>query len=142
MTLPLLGHQALPERALDVRHRHGAAIEAHVQALVLLALEAILAAIAGPARRDRYPVSDGETGDALAQRTDGARHLVPEDHRLAHADRPEAAVVVVVQIGATDAASLDGDLDLSGPRSLRLALLDAQVLGGMNDNSFHGAILR
>ena len=72
----------------------------------------------------------------------GAGHLVAEDHRLAHADRAEAAVVVVVQIGAADAAGLDGDLDLSGPGSLRLALLDAQVLGGMNDNGFHGAILR
>ena len=76
------------------------------------------------------------------ERADGARHLMAEDHRLAHADRAEAAVVVVVQIGAADAAGLDGDLDLSRPGSLRLALLDAQVLGGMNDNGFHGAILR
>jgi hypothetical protein len=50
VTLPFLGHQALPERALDVRHRHGAAVKAHVQALVLLPLEAVLAALAGSAR--------------------------------------------------------------------------------------------
>ena len=65
-----------------------------------------------------------------------------EDHRLADPDCPEAAVMVVVQIGAADAPRLDGHLDLSRPRRFRLAFLDAQVFGGMNDNGFHGAILR
>lgn len=50
VALPVLGDQALAERALNMRHHHGAAIEAHVQALVLLPDEAIGAGIARAAR--------------------------------------------------------------------------------------------
>ena len=36
----------------------------------------------------------------------------------------------------------DGNLDLPRPWSLRLTLLDAQILRGMNDDGFHGALLK
>jgi hypothetical protein len=42
-----------------------------------------------------------------------------------------------LKIGPADAPRLNGHLDLPRPRSLRLTLLDAQVLRGVNHNGFH-----
>ena len=65
-----------------------------------------------------------------------------EDHRLAQPHGAEAAVVEVVQVGAADAAGLDRDLDLAGAGGLGRALLDAQILRGMDDDGAHGPLLR
>ena len=134
--------EPLAEGALDVRERHGAAVEAHVQALVRQALEAVRAGAAGPARRDRDPVADREALDAFPECDDPPGDLVAEDHRLAQPHGAEAAVVEVVQVGAADAAGLDRDLDLAGAGGLGLALLDAEILRGMDDDGAHGPLLR
>ena len=60
VALPFLGDKALAKCALNMRHRHRAAVEAHVQAVVLLAAQAVLADVAGPARRNRHAVTDGK----------------------------------------------------------------------------------
>ena len=136
------GDEALAEGALDVRERHGAAVEAHVQALVRQALEAVGAGAAGTARRDGDAVADREALDAFPECDDPAGDLVAEDHRLAQPHGAEAAVVEVVQVGAADAAGLDRDLDLAGAGGLGRALLDAEILGGMDDDGAHGPLLR
>ena len=132
-----LGDETLTKRALNMRHGHGGAIKAHVQALVLLALQAKFAMVAGPARRYGNPVANGETGDTLSQSLDGTGHLMAEDHRLPHAHRAEAAVIVIMQVGAADATRFDSNLDLPRAGLLGLPFLDPQILGRVDDNRFH-----
>jgi len=62
---------------------------------------------------------------------------VPEDHRLAQPHRAKAAVVVVVQIGAADPAALDAQPDLASRHLAIRQFVNAKVLCGMNNNSFH-----
>ena len=69
---------------------------------------------------------------------DMAGDLVAEDHRLPQPHRAEAAVAVVVQVRTADAAGREPDADLAGTGRRDLAGLDAQVLGGMNDDRAHG----
>src|SRR5262245_61032516 len=138
VALPFLGHETLAECPLNMRHRHGAAVEAHVQALILQALQTVLAGIARPARGNGHPVADRKWGNADAGSLDRAGDLVAQNHRLANPHRTEAAVVEIVEIGAANAARLDSDLDLARPHFLRLAILDPQVARGVNDDGFHG----
>ena len=138
VALPGFGDEMLAKRTLNVRHRHRAAIEAHVEAVVLLALQAIVTGIAGPARRDGDAVTDREPGHRRSQRLDGPGDFVTEDHGLAHPHGAEAAMVEIMQIRSADAAGLDGDLDLSFTCGLRFAFLDPKVAGGVNDDGFHG----
>ena len=88
--------EPLAEGALDVREGHGAAVEAHVEALVRKALQAVFAGAAGAARRDGDAVADGEAFGPGADSDDAPGDLVAEDHRLAQSDGAEAAVVVIV----------------------------------------------
>ena len=89
----------LAEGAPPVRVAHGAAVVAHVQAMVLQALLAVPAQTAGPARAD---------GDALGGREwrvgpglgDDAGDLVAQHHRLLDVHGAEAAGLVAVQVGA------------------------------------------
>src|SRR6266481_4790686 len=120
-----------------MQHWHRAAVKAHVQALVLLALQAIDASVAGPARRNGDAVADREPGYGGTQRLDGPGNLVTEDHRLAHSHRAETAMVEIMQIRSADTAGLDGDLDLSRTGCLGLAFLDPKIAGSMNDDGFH-----
>jgi hypothetical protein len=48
----------------------------------------------------------------------------------------------VMQVGAADAAGFDRNFDLAGPRRIHFALLDAQIPGGVNDDGFHGFLLK
>src|SRR5712691_4834906 len=96
-----------------MRHRHRAAVKAHVKAMVLLTLQAILASVARPARRNRDAVADREPRYRRTQRFDGPGNFVTEDHWLAHPYRAEAAMVEIMQIRSADTAGLDGDLGLS-----------------------------
>ena len=83
----------------------------------------------------RSPTASPST--PVAERHDPARHLVAEDHRLAQPHGAEAAMVEVVQVGAADAPGLDRYLDFAGARCLGVALLDAQVLRGVDDDGAH-----
>ena len=58
-----------------------------------------------------------------------------EHHRLPHAHRAEAAMQVVVQVRAADAAGADAHARRRvGPSSGAVDLLDAQILFGMDDD--------
>src|SRR5262249_18264607 len=50
-----------------------------------------------------------------------------------------AAVIIVVQVGAADAAGLDAHLDLVRPERRDRDRLDAQVLGGIQHGGAHGS---
>jgi hypothetical protein len=58
---------------------------------------------------------------------------VPEHHRLHHAEVPDPAVVVVVQVRAADPAVRDVHRHLPWPREDRPDLLDPQVTGPVDD---------
>ena len=62
---------------------------------------------AGAAGVDGHALPDADGGDAGAGFDDFAGDFVAEDHRLLDADGAEAAVLVVVQVRAADAAALD-----------------------------------
>ncbi len=102
-------------------------IEAHVEALVAQALGAEAAAPAGPRGRDRDEVAGGEGLDAGAEGGDVAGDLVAEDHRLAQPHRAEAAVQVVVEIRAADAAAGEPHAQLAGTGIAGVALFEAQI---------------
>src|SRR5690606_15661883 len=53
----------------------------------------------------------------------------------------EAAVVVIMQVRAADAAARKADLHLAGAGRGKGAFLDPQVLRGMDDDGFHGITL-
>ena len=76
----------------------------------------------------------------VADRRDDARDLMPQRHRLLDANDAEAAVMVIVQVGAADAAigDLDADLARAG-RRIRVAV-DPQILRGVNDDGAHGFV--
>ncbi len=61
-----------------------------------------------------------------------------KDQRLAHADRAEAAMQIVMQVRAADAAGLDLDADLPRTGFADRDLVDAEVLFGMDDDGAHG----
>ena len=67
MALRDFSNEVLAKRAVDMRHPHRAAVESHIEALVLLALEAIFAPVAGKRRRHGHPVADGQSLDARAE---------------------------------------------------------------------------
>jgi len=67
-------------------------------------------------------------------------HLVTQDHGLAQPDVPEAAAVEIVKIGPADPTNLDGNLDLAADRLLFFALLDPEILRGMDDDGSHGRL--
>ena len=73
-----------------------------------------------------------------ADRLDDARDLVAEDHRLAQPHGAEAAVVVIVQVGAADAAEGDPHANLARAERRNGASLDPEVLGGVGDDGAHG----
>ena len=98
MGLPGLDHHLLPKRALDVRPRHGTAVEPHVQAMAVLTLLAKHAVATRPAGADGHPCADA---DALHLRTHGhhlARHLVAQHHGLLDPHRAKATMLVVMQV--------------------------------------------
>ena len=116
------------EEAVLVRHPQGGAVEAHVETVSLEARAAEFAGAAGPGGAERDELARVQAG-AVRRGLDHAGSLVAEDDRLADPDRAEAAVVVVVQVRAADAAA--GDADDGGVGGcLRIGqILDPQVMG-------------
>ncbi len=94
--------------------------------LAIVAIIARLAWIDGNAhaRRDR--------ADGAADLHDFSCDLVSEHHRFLDANGAEAAVIEIMQIGAADAAGLDGDADVAragGNRRDRSRSADPSVRG-------------
>src|ERR1700733_5844490 len=96
--------ESLSEGAVNMRHAHGAPIEAHVQALVLAPHEAIFAGVAGQARADRDPVARLHSRHGSANLLDGGGHLMAKDHRFTQAHGAKTTVAEVMEIGAADAS--------------------------------------
>jgi len=113
-----IGDKHLAEGALDMRKGHGAAVEAHVEALVVQPFLAIAAGPAWPRRRHGDELADVQPLDAGSERLHIGRDLVAEDHRLAQPHRAEAAVIVIVQVAAADAANGEAKPDFAGARCL------------------------
>jgi hypothetical protein len=86
--------------------------ELHGAADVVAAGGAVLAALARKADLEGDAVTGGEVGHGRADSDDGAGGLVAEGQGLADDDVAVAEVVEVVKVGAAEAGSLDGDLDL------------------------------
>jgi hypothetical protein len=61
-----------------------------------------------------------------------------QHHRLLDADGAEAAMLVVVQVRAADAAAAHAHAQLAGAELGGGNFFDAQVAGGVNDECFHG----
>ena len=140
--LALVDRDALPEAALDMGKAHGAAHESHVEAVVALSCSTVAARVAWLARVDGDPHAGLHPGHLAADLVDRAGDLVPKRHRLPQADGPEAAVVVIVQVGAANPSGLDPDTDITRPERRRLDLLDPKILRSMDDDAAHGLSFR
>jgi len=129
--------QGLDEAALHVRALAGAAHEEDVAAQVEPRLVAARADAAGPRRVDRDPLAEPQVaprgGPGAAQVDDLAGDLVAEDQRLDHLEAAGPAVQEVVQVGAADAAAAEAHPDLARGQRLLLDLLEAQVVGSVQD---------
>lgn len=130
----------LAKAALHMRKAHRAAEEAHVEALVAEAFLAMQALAARLARIDRNAGAGLYRSDTVTDGRDHAGDLVPQRHRLLDADDAEAAVMVVVQVGAANTAISDLDADLArGGRGIGIRI-DPQILGGVDDDGAHGLV--
>jgi hypothetical protein len=130
----------LAERTLHVRGAHGTAVEAHVQAMILLAFLAVLADAAGAAGRDGDARAGCDVGDGRTDFGDLARDFMAQHHRFLDAHHAETAVMIVVQVRAADTAGLDLDLQLLRLQG-GLQRLDAQVVRCMDDEALLHVLL-
>ena len=106
--------------------------------MVLPALQAVDAGVAGAAGIDRDALANREAGDARAERMQRARHLMAKHHRLLQADDAKAAMVVIMQVRAANAADADADENLARAGHGHRHGVNAQVLGGVNDGGAGG----
>src|SRR5580704_11713610 len=116
--------EGLSEGAVNMRHAHGTPIEAHLEALVLTAREAISARVARQARADRDAVTRLHPPHRRADLLDGCGHLMAKDHRLAQAHGAKTAMVEIMEIGAADAAEANPHPNLVGADVWRGDLFD------------------
>jgi hypothetical protein len=141
MRLAHVDHDLLPECTLYVGHAHGAAVVAHVEAVVLQSHLAEAADTARAAGADGKVIADGEAGDVGRNFFDDTCHLVAQHHGLLETDGAESAVLVVVQVRAADAAGAHAHADLSRPDRRRRNVFNAKVTGTMDDECVHSACL-
>ena len=127
-------HKLLLERALNMRERHRAAVEPHVKAMVLLTAQTIVAGMARPRGRNGNKLADLQSLHICGQTGNLPRNLMAQHHRLTQLDRTKAAVVIVVQIRAANAARLHRNQNLAVTRRWHIARLDPQIAGGVDDN--------
>ena len=133
MRLVLFDHQTVAKAALDMRERHGTAIKAHGQAMVLLAQLTKPAVAAGARGRDCNALAWLEIFDLTAHLVHHTRDFMAQGHGLFDADHTKTAVLVVMQIRTTNAAEGDPNAqlsrkDLAGVVSrVRVQVLQAQV---------------
>ena len=115
----------LAEATLHMRHPHCAAVEAHIQAVVRLAFLAEAALSTSPAWIDDNALADTQVRNPGSGFEHLAGHLVAQDHGLLHSHRAEAAMQVIVQIGAADASRPDANHHLARTDSRALDLVNA-----------------
>jgi hypothetical protein len=78
---------------------------------------------------------------SAADAGDGAGDLVAEDHRLLQPHSAEAAVEIVVQVRAADAAGLDPHLDIVRAERRQRHGFDPQVFRCVQHGGAHGILL-
>src|SRR6266702_3252104 len=100
--------------------------------MIGLAFQAETAMTARLAGIHRHAVAGANAGDLLAHFHDFAGDFMAEDHRLPQANRTEAAMLIVMEVGAADAAGANADLDVLRPDGGDLSLLDSQIARGMD----------
>ena len=111
---------------MNMRETHGAAVKAHVQAMVVMPL---LTEATVPARarwRNRNALSHRQAAHGFAQFRHNARDFMAQHHRLFDAHRSKPALVVVMQVGPTNAA-------------IRLSVkgVKTQIVRSVAEQSFH-----
>ena len=134
--------EIIGETALHVRKTHRAAEKAHICAVNAQAGATELAPTARHRRIDGNQRPKWRRGGACTMLDDAAGNLVPERQRFAHAHGAEAAVPIIVQVGAADTAALDLDHDLPRSGDGPLPIIDPQIPGFMQDNCAHRALFR
>ncbi len=97
-------HQPVPKHALLVGQVHGAAHEAHVLAVDRQVLPAEPASAAWLAGIDGDQIANRKSGHAGTQGCDIAGGFVPRNDRFPDPDGTEAAVLVIMEVGAANAA--------------------------------------
>ncbi len=105
--------------------------------MVLQALLTVAADAARQAGADGDAFADREARDGAADFLDHARHFMAQHHGLLHANGAEAALLEVVQVGAADAAKAHANAQLPGKHFRRGHVFDAQIAGGVDDESVH-----
>jgi hypothetical protein len=120
-----------------MRERHRGPVKSYVEALIEAIFPAILASATGSARIDGNKVTANDLADTGSDRLNITCYLVTQYHRFAQSDHAEATVIVVVQIRTADAARCHGNQNLAGSRRARVSLFNAQIPGGVDDDSFH-----
>ena len=140
--LALVDREPLAEGALHMGKAHCAAVEEHVAAMIVEPGLAEVALAARPARVDRDDVAGANRRHAGTHGSHRSGDLVAEDHRLLQANSAEAAMVIVVEVGAADAAGADGDLDLAVAERFLLPLVDPQIVLAVNADRLHSILLQ
>ncbi|MGX0995178.1 hypothetical protein AB7M38_002470 [Bradyrhizobium diazoefficiens] len=133
-----IDREELAKAALHMGKAHRAAEEAHVEALVAHPLLAMQALAARLARIDGDARARLHAGHAVTDGRDHAGDLMAQRHRLLDAHDAEAAVMVVMQVRAADAAIGDLDADLARAGCRIGIAVDPQVFRGVNDDGAHG----
>src|SRR4051812_11809513 len=110
-----------------MREAHRAAVEQHVEAVLLLAFLAVAAMAARKARVHGDALADPDAGDVVSEACDRAGNFVPEDHRLLQPHGAKAAIEIVMQVRAANAASLNSHRHLAGAGLRRRHILDPQI---------------
>jgi hypothetical protein len=136
-----IDNKRLAKSPLDVRKAHRTAVKPHIHAVVVHALLAKAAHTARPRRRNRNALANAHAVDLAAHGFDHARDLVPQHHGLFDPHRAEAAVLEVMQVGATDAAKSHPDPQLLRAQALGIQRIQAQVKRRMANKSTHDVLL-
>lgn len=114
---------SLLQCALVVRNTLSAGPELHLLAEVVSTLAADGALSTRDANFESNTIAELEAGDEGPDGDDLARGLVAERERVAGAEVSIGELLVVADVGAADAGSLDRDLQLAGARLFNGSLL-------------------
>jgi hypothetical protein len=120
--------------------------EPHLGAQVVVARLARRALVTDEIRFDHNIVAEGNVGDALADRLDGARELVPHRDRwflmgermwTARGRDEDGSLEVLVQVGAADPTPSDLEFHCAGPQLWLWDVFDPDVLLTVEPRCFH-----
>ena len=110
--------------------------------MVVLSCLAKAAVAAGARRGDGNALALGHAADTRTHPIDHTRYFVAQGDGLLDAHSAKAAVLVVVQVGAANAAIGHIHTQLVLAQGGQLGVFDAQVFGRMANNGFHGMSLQ